>query len=39
MRKPALCICKDEGANQLPGNPAADQHFCFHYLDITIGKF
>ena len=33
MRKPAFCICKNKGADQLRGNRAADQHLCFHYID------
>ena len=41
MRKSALCICENKGADQLRGNPtadqqlcgnpAADQHLCFRY--------
>ena len=26
MKKPALCICKNKGADQLHGNRAPDQH-------------
>ena len=29
MRKPAFCICKNKGADQLHGNSAADQPFVF----------
>ena len=36
MRKPAFCICKNKGTDQLFGSPLADQCFCFHYIDITI---
>ena len=31
MRRPALCICKNKGADQR--NCAADQHLCFCYID------
>ena len=33
--KPAFCICKNKGADQLCGNRAADQCFCFCYIDST----
>ena len=36
MKKPAVCICENKGADQLRSNCAADQHFCFHYIDSTI---
>ena len=36
MRNPACCICKDEGADQLHGSRAADQHLCFRYMSNTI---
>ena len=37
MRKHALCIhAKNKGTYLLPGNCAADQHLCFHYIDRTI---
>ena len=36
MRKPAFCICKNKGVDQLCGNCAADQPLCFHYIDSTI---
>ena len=36
MRKPAFCIFKNKGADQLCGNCAADQHLCFPYIDSTI---
>ena len=29
MRKPAFCICKNKGTDQLHGNHAADQAFVF----------
>ena len=32
MIKPAFCICENEGALQLLGNHAADQHLCFRYV-------
>ena len=36
MRKPAFCICKNKGTDQLRGNCAADQCLCFHLIDSTI---
>ena len=30
-RKPALCICKNKGADQLCGYRTADQRLCFRY--------
>ena len=36
MRKPAFCICENKDADQLCGNPEADQRLCFRYLDSTI---
>ena len=36
MRKPAFCICDNNGADQLPGYCVADQRLCFRYLDSTI---
>ena len=36
MRKPALCICENQRADQLFGNRIADQPLCFHYLDSKI---
>ena len=32
MRKPAFCICKNKGADQLHGNPAADQRLSMPLL-------
>ena len=29
MRKPAFCICKNKDADQLRGDPEADQRLCF----------
>ena len=36
MRKPAFCICENKDADQLCGNPVADQRLCFRYTDSTI---
>ena len=36
MRKPAFCICKNKGSDQLRDNHAADQHLRFCYIDSTI---
>ena len=36
MRKPAFCICKNKGADQLGGNREADQRLCFLYIDSRI---
>ena len=36
MRKPTICICKNKDADQLRGDPKADQRLCFRYLDSTI---
>ena len=36
LRKPAFYICENKNADQLHGNRAADQHFCFSYIDSTI---
>ena len=36
MRKPALCICENKGAEQLCGSSAAYQGLCFHYIDSTF---
>ena len=35
MRKPAFSVCKKKVADQLCGNRAADQRFCF-YKDATF---
>ena len=34
--KPAFCICKNKGADQLHGNRAAEQRLCFRYIKSTI---
>ena len=36
MRKPAFCVCKNKGADQLCCNHTVDQRICFHYIDSTI---
>ena len=36
MRKLAFCICENKDADQLRGNPEADQRLCFHYTDSII---
>ena len=36
MRKPTLCICKNNSAYQLCSNCEADQHLCFCYTDSTV---
>ena len=36
MRKPAVCIRENRGADQLCGNCTADQRLCFHYIDSTV---
>ena len=36
IRKSAFCICEKKGADQLPGNCAADQRIYFCYTDSTI---
>ena len=36
MSKPAFCICKNKGADQLRDNHAADQHLCFRFIDSAI---
>ena len=33
MRKPDFCICENKGSDQLHGNHAAGQHFCFCYIN------
>ena len=34
MRKPAFCICRNEGSDQLCGICMADQRLCFHCIDL-----
>ena len=36
MRKPDFCICENKDADQLRGNPEADQRLCFRYMDSAI---
>ena len=36
MSKPAFCICKNKGADQLRDNRAADQHLCFRFIYSAI---
>ena len=36
MRKPTFCIFANKDADQLRGNPEADQRLCFRYMDSTI---
>ena len=36
MRKPSLCICENNDADQLRGNCEADQRLRFRYIDSTI---
>ena len=36
MRKSAFCICEYKAADQLCGNPAADQCLCFCFKDSSI---
>ena len=36
MRKPDVCLCENNGADQLRSNCAADQRLCFCYIDNTI---
>ena len=39
LRKTAFCICENKDADQLRGNPEADQRLCFRYIDSTIPLF
>ena len=36
VRKLDFCICENKAADQLCGNPTADQRLCFRYTDSTI---
>ena len=36
MRKPEFCKCENKDADQLRGNPEADQRLCFCYTDSTV---
>ena len=33
MKKPALCICENKGADKLCSNRTADQRLSFRYID------
>ena len=35
VRKPAFCMCENKDADQLRGNPEADQRLWFRYIDST----
>ena len=39
MRKPAFCMCKNKGADQLRSKHVAEQRICFGYIDSTIPLF
>ena len=39
VKKTALCICENKGADQLCGNREADQGLCFPYIASTILLF
>ena len=34
--KTNICTCENKDADQLRGNPEADQRLCFRYMDGTI---
>ena len=36
MGKPTICLGENKGADQLRGNPEADQRLCFRYSDSTM---
>ena len=36
IRKPAFCICKNKGVDQLRSNYAVDQRLNFHNIDSAI---
>ena len=36
MRKPTIGICENKDADQLRGDPEADQRLCFRYTDSTL---
>ena len=36
MRKPTICIGDNKDANQIRGNPEADQRLCFRCTDSTL---
>ena len=35
-KKTGFCLCENKDADQLCGNPEADQGLCFRYTDSTI---
>ena len=35
MRKPAVCMCENNDADQLRANRAADHRLCSRYIDRT----
>ena len=39
MRKPIICICKNNDPDQLRGNREADQHLCFHHYFKLLASF
>ena len=39
MRKSAICICKNKGADQLHSYCAADQHLFFSYIDFGASHY
>ena len=36
VRKSAFCICENKDADQLRGDPEADQRLCFHYTESIV---
>ena len=36
VRKPDFCTCENKDADQLRGDPEADQRLCFRYTGSTI---
>ena len=36
VRKPAFCRYENKDADQLRGDPEADQRLCFRFIDSTI---
>ena len=36
MGKLTICICENKDADQLRGNPEADQRLCFRYTDSRL---
>ena len=37
-RKPAFCIRKNKGADQLHSNHTTDQHLCYHYMEYYLSN-